>query len=142
MGWVGGCGDVRLGWGWVRGEGVEEGVVGTGRGGGGGGGGYGEGGYWEGYINIYIYRIYIYMYIYIYISIIHIYIYINYQYSYIYTYISKMVTFIDMVITRVKNGSPDMILTAFDGKFNEKKDEIPPGACNPSYISNYSILGV
>ena len=30
---------------------------------------------------------------------------------------------------RVRNGSPDMILTAFDGKFDEKKDEIPPGAC-------------
>ena len=34
---------------------------------------------------------------------------------------------INMVITQVKNGSPDMILTAFDGKFDEKKDEIPPG---------------
>ena len=33
-----------------------------------------------------------------------------------------------MVITGVENGSPDMILTAFDGKFDEKKDEIPPGA--------------
>ena len=36
-----------------------------------------------------------------------------------------------MVITGVKNGSPDMILTAFDGKFDEKKDEIPPRACRP-----------
>ena len=36
-----------------------------------------------------------------------------------------------MVITEVKNGSPDMILTAFDGKFDEKKDEIPPGSCRP-----------
>ena len=36
-----------------------------------------------------------------------------------------------MVITGVKKGSPDMILTAFDGKFDEKKDEIPPGACRP-----------
>ena len=25
-----------------------------------------------------------------------------------------------------------MILTAFDVKFHEKKDEIPPGACRPS----------
>ena len=25
-----------------------------------------------------------------------------------------------------------MILTPFDGKFDEKKDEIPPGACRPS----------
>ena len=45
-------------------------------------------------------------------------------------YIQK-VTFINMVITGVKNGSPDMILTAFDGKFDEKKDEIPPGICRP-----------
>ena len=37
-----------------------------------------------------------------------------------------------MVITRFKNASPDMILTAFDGKFHEKKDEIPPKACRPS----------
>ena len=42
-----------------------------------------------------------------------------------------MFIFIDMVISRVKNGSPDMILTAFDGKFDQKKDEIPPGACRP-----------
>ena len=27
--------------------------------------------------------------------------------------------------------SPDMILTAFDVKFHEKKDEIPTRACNP-----------
>ena len=27
----------------------------------------------------------------------------------------------NMVITRVKNGSPDMIPTAFEGKFDEKK---------------------
>ena len=36
-----------------------------------------------------------------------------------------------MVIIGVKNGSPDMILTAFDGKFDEKKDEIPPRAYRP-----------
>ena len=35
---------------------------------------------------------------------------------------------IRMVISRDKNWSPNMILTAFDGKFDEKKDEIPPGA--------------
>ena len=51
----------------------------------------------------------------------------------IYIYISKIVTFINMVITVVKNGSPDMILTAFDGKFHEKKDEIPPGVHRPLY---------
>ena len=53
-----------------------------------------------------------------------------------------MVTFIKIVITRVKNGSPDMILTPFDGKFYEKKDEIPPGAHRPPYASKFSILGV
>ena len=38
-----------------------------------------------------------------------------------------------MLITRAPGGgSPDMILTAFDVKFNEKKDVIPPGACRPS----------
>ena len=42
--------------------------------------------------------------------------------------LSKMFTFMKMVITRVTNGSPDMILTAFDGKFHEKKDELPPEA--------------
>ena len=54
----------------------------------------------------------------------------------------KMYAFINMVITRVKNGSPDMILTAFDGKFDEKNDEIPPGAHRPPYTSKFSILGV
>ena len=29
-------------------------------------------------------------------------------------------------------GSPDMILSAFDVKFHEKEDEIPPRACRPS----------
>ena len=38
----------------------------------------------------------------------------------------KMITFINIVITRAKNGSPDMILTAFDVKFSDKKNEIPP----------------
>ena len=42
-----------------------------------------------------------------------------------------MHTFLNMVITGVKNRSPDMILTAFDGKLDEKQDEIPPGACRP-----------
>ena len=47
-----------------------------------------------------------------------------------------------MVINGVKNGSPDMILTAFEGKFHEKKDEIPPRACRPPYTSKYSILEI
>ena len=32
-----------------------------------------------------------------------------------------MVTFIKMVITRIKNRSPDMIPTPFDGKIHGKK---------------------
>ena len=36
-----------------------------------------------------------------------------------------------MLITGSKNGSPDMILTAFDVQFHEKKDEIPPRARRP-----------
>ena len=46
------------------------------------------------------------------------------------------VRIMNMVITRVKKRSPDMILTAFDKTFHEKKDEIPPGACRPAYTSN------
>ena len=53
-----------------------------------------------------------------------------------------MITFINMVITRIKNGSPDMILTAFEGKFNERKDEIPPGICRPHMLQQISILGI
>ena len=60
----------------------------------------------------------------------------------LYIYVHKKDVFINMVITWVKNVSPDMILTAFDRKFHEKKDEIPPGACRPPYASNYSILGI
>ena len=36
-----------------------------------------------------------------------------------------------MVITEVKNGSLDMIMTPFDKKFDEKKDGLPPRACRP-----------
>ena len=32
--------------------------------------------------------------------------------------------------------SPDMILTPFDGKFDEKKDETPPGICRPHLLKN------
>ena len=44
-----------------------------------------------------------------------------------------------MVITRVKNETPDMSPTAFDGKFDEKKDEIPPGICRPHTLQNIQI---
>ena len=47
-----------------------------------------------------------------------------------------MVTFIKIVITRVKNRSPDMIPTAFEGKFDEKKDDIPPGICRVHMLQN------
>ena len=36
-----------------------------------------------------------------------------------------------MVITRVKNWSPDMIPMAFERKFDELKDELPPEAHRP-----------
>ena len=36
-----------------------------------------------------------------------------------------------MIIIGAKCGSPDMILMAFDGKFQETKYEIPPEACRP-----------
>ena len=36
-----------------------------------------------------------------------------------------------MVMTQVKNGSPDMILTAFEGKCDLTKDEIPLEVCRP-----------
>ena len=43
-------------------------------------------------------------------------------------------------MTRVKNGSPDMILMAFDGKFNENKDEIPPRACrHPNELNKNNV---
>ena len=32
----------------------------------------------------------------------------------------------------VENGSPDMILVAFERKFDETKNEIPPRVCRPS----------
>ena len=47
-----------------------------------------------------------------------------------------MVTLIKIVITRVKNWSPDMILTAFERKFDENKYEIPPETCRPHMLQN------
>ena len=51
--------------------------------------------------------------------------------------LSKMLTFIKMVITGVKNWSPDMILVAFERKFDEKKDEITPGIYRPHMFEIY-----
>ena len=47
-----------------------------------------------------------------------------------------------MDITGVKNRSPDMILTPFDGKFNEKKDEVPPGIYRPHIFEICQYWGV
>ena len=47
-----------------------------------------------------------------------------------------------MVITGVENGSPDMIPVAFERKFDEKKDEIPPGICRPHIFEIYQDWGV
>ena len=58
------------------------------------------------------------------------------------SYLSRMVTFMNMVISQVKIGSPDMILTTFNGKCHEKKDEIPPAAHRPPYTFIYPILGI
>ena len=41
-----------------------------------------------------------------------------------------------MVITLVKNGTPDMIMTPFERKFDEKKDKIPPRICRPHLLQN------
>ena len=45
--------------------------------------------------------------------------------------LSKNVCFYKYAHNSVPWGSPDMILIAFDGKFHEKKDEIPPSAHRP-----------
>ena len=53
-----------------------------------------------------------------------------------------MVTFINMVIIGLENGSPDMIPVAFEGKFDDKKDEIPPGICRPHILQIFQYWGV
>ena len=50
-----------------------------------------------------------------------------------------MVTFMKIVITRLENWSPDMIPVAFEGKFHEKKDEIPPGIYRPHIVEFFNI---
>ena len=51
----------------------------------------------------------------------------------------KMYVFINMVITRVKNRSPDMILVAFDRKFDESLNEIPAGIYRPHILDFFNI---
>ena len=46
-----------------------------------------------------------------------------------------------MVITRVENGSPDMIPVAFERKFDEKSDEIPPGIYRPHIVEIFQYWG-
>ena len=56
--------------------------------------------------------------------------------------LSKMVTFINMVINGIENGSPGMILVAFEGKFDEEKDEMSPGICRPHVLQIIQYWGV
>ena len=53
-----------------------------------------------------------------------------------------MITFIKMIITGIENWSPDMIPVAFDRKFDETKDEIPPGIYRPHMFEIYQYWGV
>ena len=57
-------------------------------------------------------------------------------------YLYKNVCFHECAPNSGPRGSTDMILNVFDAKFHEKKDEILPRACNPSYTLIYSILGI
>ena len=52
-----------------------------------------------------------------------------------------MVTFNKMVITGVENCSPDMIPVAFEGKFDENFNEIPPGIYRPHIVDFFQYRG-
>ena len=52
-----------------------------------------------------------------------------------------MVTFMKMVITGIKNWSPDMIPVAFDRKFDENLIEIPPGIYRPHIVEILQYWG-
>ena len=45
-----------------------------------------------------------------------------------------MFTFMKMVITGVANWSPDMIPVAFERKFDDNFNEIPPGIYGPHIV--------
>ena len=47
-----------------------------------------------------------------------------------------------MVITRVKNRSPDMIPTAFEGKFDEKKMRYLPGFVDLICFNKFNIANL
>ena len=55
--------------------------------------------------------------------------------------LSKMFTFMKMVITGVKNWSPDMIPVAFGRKFAENLNEIPPGIYRRHIIEIFQYWG-
>ena len=57
------------------------------------------------------------------------------------SYLSKMITFMNMVITGVKNWFPDMIPVAFERKFDENLDEIPPGIYRPHIVEIFQYWG-
>ena len=53
----------------------------------------------------------------------------------------KMYAFINMVITPVENGSPDMIPVAFDRKFDENLNEIPPSIHRDHILEIFQYWG-
>ena len=57
------------------------------------------------------------------------------------SYLSKMITFINMVITGVENGSPDMIPVAFERKFDENLNEIPAGIYRSHIVEFFQYWG-
>ena len=54
---------------------------------------------------------------------------------------SKMFTFMKMVITRVENWSPDVIPLAFERKFDELLNEIPPGIYRDHIVEIFQYWG-
>ena len=55
--------------------------------------------------------------------------------------LSKMFTFMKMVITGVENWSPDMILVAFERKFDENLNKIPPDIYRPHMLDFFQYWG-
>ena len=55
--------------------------------------------------------------------------------------LSKMFTIMKMVITMVENWSPDMIPVAFDRKFDELLNEIPPGIYRLHVVEIFQYWG-
>ena len=52
-----------------------------------------------------------------------------------------MFTFMKMVITGVENWSPDMIPVAFERKFDELLNEIPPGIYRDHIVEIFQYWG-